>query len=86
MLASKLQDPSISEATLERRLNHIIGLMKFPTAQQVLSRIEFDWSILNITSQMMEKQSFAQKIQDLYGKSIKELATLEQAVGVKARS
>ena len=74
----------MSDASLERRLNYIIGSMKFPPADKVLSRIEFDWSFLNITSQMMAKESFAQKIRDLYGKSIEELATVEQAVGLRA--
>lgn len=83
MLASKVQDPAMSDAALERRLNYIISSMKFPTPDKVLSKIEFDWSILNITSQMMEKESFTQKVRDLYGKSIEELATLEQAVAVK---
>jgi hypothetical protein len=83
MLASKVQDSAMSDAALERRLNYIISSMKFPTPDKVLSKIEFDWSILNITSQMMEKESFTQKVRDLYGKSIEELATLEQAVAVK---
>jgi hypothetical protein len=60
--------------------------MKFPEPDKVLSRIEFDWSLLSITSQMMKKESFAQKIRDLYGKSIEELAKIEQAVGVKERA
>jgi hypothetical protein len=85
MLAAKVQEPGMSEASLERRLNYIIGSMKFPFADKVLSRIEFDWSLLNITSQMIAKESFAQKIRDLYGKSIEELATVEQAVGVKSQ-
>jgi hypothetical protein len=86
MLASKVQDGEMSEASLERRLNYIISSMKFPAPDQVLSKIEFDWSLLNITSQMMQKESFAHKIQDLYGKSIEELARVEQAVGVKERA
>lgn len=83
MLGAKVQDPEMSEAALERRLNYIINAMKFPSADKVLSKIEFDWSLLNITSQMIEKSSFAQKIQDLYGKSIEELATVERAVGIR---
>lgn len=83
MLASKIEDREMSEGALERRLNYIISSMKFPTPDKVLSKIEFDWSLLNITSQMMQKDSFAKKIQDLYGKSIDELAKVEQAVGVK---
>jgi hypothetical protein len=83
MLVSKIQDREMSEAALERRLNYIIDSMKFPTADKVLSRIELDWSILNITSQMIEKKTFGQKILELYGKSIQERATVEQAVGVK---
>ncbi len=86
MLASKIQDGEMSEASLERRLNYVVASMKFPEPDQVLSRIEFDWSLLSITSQMMKKESFAQKIQDLYGKSIEELAKIEQAVGVKERA
>lgn len=83
MLAAKVQDPAMSEAALERRLNYIVVSMKFPAADKVLSRIDFDWSLLNITSQMMEKESFAQKVHDLYGRSIEELATVERAIGVK---
>lgn len=83
MLAYKIQGDEMSEASLERRLNYIISSMKFPAPDKVLSKIEFDWSILNITSQMIQKESFAQKIRDLYGKSIEELATIEQAVGVR---
>jgi hypothetical protein len=83
MLSAKVQEPGMSDASLERRLNYIIGSMKFPTADKVLSRIEFDWSLLNITSQMIAKENFAQKFRELYGKSIEELATVEQAVGVR---
>ena len=83
MLSAKVQEPGMSDGSLERRLNYIIGSMKFPTAGKVLSRIEFDWSLLNITSQMIAKENFAQKIRELYGKSIEELATVEQAVGVR---
>jgi hypothetical protein len=83
MLASKIRDLDLSEAALERRLNYIIDSMKFPSADKVLSKIEFDWSLLNITSQMMEKETFSRKIQELYGKSIDELASIEQAVAVK---
>ena len=84
LLALKLQD-LMSGAALERRLNYIISSMKFPAADKVLSKIEFDWSILNITTQMIEKESFAEKIQQLYGRSIQELATMDQAVAVKTR-
>jgi hypothetical protein len=83
MLAAKVQEPGMSDAAVERRLNYIIGSMKFPTADKVVSRIEFDWSLLNITSQMIAKESFAQKIRDLYGRSVEELTTVEQAVGVR---
>jgi len=83
LLASKIEDGEVRGASLERRLTYIISSMKFPSADKVLSKIEFDWSLLNITSQMMQKESFANKIQDLYGKSIAELTKIERAVGVK---
>ena len=83
MLASKIKDSAMSNASLDRRLNYIISSMKFPSADNVLSKIEFDWSLLNITSQMMQKESFTNKIEDLYGQSIAELTKIEQAVGVK---
>jgi hypothetical protein len=83
LLASKIEDGEVSDASHERHLNYIISSMKFPSADMVCSKIEFDWSLLNITSQMMQKESFANKIQDLYGKSIAELTKIEQAVGVK---
>ncbi|SRR6266576_1461652 len=83
LLASKIKDGEVGGASLERRLNYIISSMKFPSADKVLSKIEFDWSLLNVTTQMMQKESFANKIQDLYGKSIAELTKIEQAVGVK---
>jgi hypothetical protein len=84
MLVAKVREPGMSDASLERRLNYIIGSMKFPEVDKLLSRIEFDWSLLNITSQMMAKDNFAQKVRDVYGKSIEELATVEQAVGLRA--
>jgi hypothetical protein len=83
LLESKMQVTGMSGASLDRRLNYILSSMKFPTADKVLSKIEFDWSILNITSQMIEKQSFAEKVQQLYGRSIQELATMDRAVAVR---
>jgi hypothetical protein len=82
LIASKVHD-LMSGVALERRLNYIISSMKFPTADKVLSRIEFDWSVLNITTQMIAKESFAEKIQQLYGRSIRDLATVDQAVAAR---
>jgi hypothetical protein len=83
LLESKMETAETSRASLDRRLDYIVATMKFPTADKVLSKIEFDWSLLNITTQMMEKESFAEKIQQLYGRSIQELATLDRAVAVR---
>lgn len=83
LLTLKLPRGGRNEADLERKIDWIIGRIRLPKPDDILAGIHFDWSILNISEQMICKAEFVKKVEDLYGKPIQELVIIEPAVGLK---
>src|SRR4051794_22304445 len=59
------------------RLDATIQRMKFPLPEEVLSKLDCDWHVFNLSEQMINKPDFAEKVKALYGKRIEELTAVE---------
>ncbi len=57
--------------------------MKFPEAEEVLSDFGCEWHIFNVSTQMMENEDFAAKVEKFYGQPLEMLIHIEPAVGTK---
>jgi len=71
---------------VEFKLDALIHGMRFPAAEEVLSKLELDWHIFHVSEQMINKDEFAKKVKDFYGRPIEELVRIESAVGARKLS
>lgn len=55
----------------------------FPKADQLLSKIELNMKIFNISDQLMMDKNFVEKIEKYFNKSFAEIANVEMALGTK---
>ncbi len=52
----------------------------------ILSKLQFDWSVLNISDQMIKKGEFVKKIEGLYGTRFEEMVNIETVVGLREKA
>jgi hypothetical protein len=65
---------------VEWKLDATISGMHFPTADELLADLELDWNIFHVSEQMINKEDFAKKVEEFYGKPMEELARIESAI------
>lgn len=76
-LPSDLQKKQIEntvKSTLEKR---------FPKAEAVIGAIEVDWTIYNISEQIMSKAGFAESVKKAFSLDLEDLVNAEYAVSIK---
>lgn len=83
LLKSKLPKGEANEGDVDMRIDWMIGRIGFPEPDTILSKLKFDWSVLNISDQMIKKGEFVKKIEDLYGKRFEEMVNIETVVGLR---
>jgi len=86
LLRSKLPKDEANQGDLDMRIDWMIGRIGFPEPEKILSKLRFDWSVLNISDQMVKKGEFVKKIEDLYGKRFEEMVNIETVVGLRGGS
>jgi hypothetical protein len=85
LLRSKLPKDEGNEGDLDMRIDWMVGRIGFPHPAMILSKLKFDWSVLNISDQMIKKGEFVKKIEGLYGKRFEEMVNIETVVGLREK-
>ena len=86
LLRSKLPGDEGNEGDFDMRIDWMIGRIGFPDPAMILSKLKFDWSVLNISDQMIKKGEFVKKIEGLYGNRFDEMVNIVTVVGLREKA